>query len=133
MKKPNKKRRANTKRRTHHRRRRRRAGARARRTPEQPRYFAMDLSDCYLAEMHPGADAQTRDDIQSLILCAGQHLADCGAPGAWHLFEPESFLPRMPGDPSEIRDTLVDLFHWLGDARLIAPAVARDIVRRLRG
>ena len=91
----------------------------------------MDLSDRYLAEIHPGADAQQRDDIQCVILCAGQHLADCGVPGEWHRFDPHSFLAKMPGDRADTCRILTGLFEWLEANELLPRVTARRIVRRI--
>ena len=112
---------------------RRTSNTRRKRQPRArpPRYFAMDLSDGYLAQAHSGADDEQRENIQCVILCAGQHLADCGVPGEWDRFDPQSFLEKMPGSRAEICGFLTGVFEWLEENQLLPRVTARDILHRI--
>lgn len=100
------------------------------------RYFAMDLATEFIRSFHPQADDDERERIETTILCAGQHLADCGAPGEWNRLDPASFLDKMPvnGDLErlEICVDLAGLFGWLGAEGLIAASAATRVLRALR-
>jgi len=104
--------------------------------PAGSRYVAADLVDQFIADMHPDADADERERIQTTILCAGQHLADCGNPGRWDTLDPATFLPKMPTRDERERLVLcvdlIGLYGWLGAHGLIAPMVGAEILTGLR-
>ncbi len=100
------------------------------------RYFAMELAEQFIEKMHPEIDEDRRESIMGTILCAGQHLADCGAPGAWQTFQPGSFLDKMlfrdDEDRLEVCTDVAHLFRWMGDEKLIAPRRAARVLMGLR-
>jgi hypothetical protein len=101
-----------------------------------PRYFAMELAEGFLSAMHPDGDAELRERIIGTIMCAGQHLADRGHPGAWSLFDAASFLPKVPAasewDLLGICLDLAGLFGWMTFEGFIAPARSAEILTELR-
>jgi|GEM_PF-5735537 len=102
---------------------------------ETPRYFALDIAHHFLDAAHTNADDHERDRLQSLVLCAGQHLDDCGHPGAWHTFDPASFLERMPETGPQrvlLCIDLAGLFGWLGIHELLATRDAARILANLQ-
>ena len=104
---------------------------------DNPRYFALDLANDFIADMYPHTDDDHRESVQDLLLCAGQHLADCGTPGAWDSFCPETFLSKLPvRDQAEMSlqcIRLVGLYGWLGTSERLDRKVAATMVRRIRG
>jgi len=100
------------------------------------RYYAMELAEQFIEERHPKIDEERRERLVDTILCAGLHLADCGAPGAWQTFQPGSFLDKMPFEDDEDRlevcTDMAHLFRWMGTEQLIAPRRAARVLMGLR-
>lgn len=100
------------------------------------RYVATELADAFIADLHHDSDAEDRERIAGTVLCAGQHLADCGHPGVWARFDPSNFLPKMPvASEWELVGVcldLVGLFGWMGFQGLLEPARVAEILTELQ-
>lgn len=105
-------------------------------TAAAPRYFAAELAADFLDEIHPDFDDDHRDRVTMTVLCAGQHLADRGYPGAWEHLDPSSFLAAMAAcDHHELVGICLDLaglYGWLGANQLIAPLDAAAVLAGVR-
>ena len=57
---------------------------------------ALDLADAFIAEYHAGDDPENHDTIRSLVLAAGELIAENGYPGLWDSLDHVELLARMP-------------------------------------
>lgn len=100
-------------------------------TQEPARFFADEVAEAFIEATNNDDPTGARD----VALMIGQHLADCGTPGAWEAFEAASFVPKLPGTPHEIVGFSLHamaMFHWLGLCEAIDLERAAAISEALR-
>jgi hypothetical protein len=77
---------------------------------------ALELARGFIATLHADAPFEEREQIESTILCAGQHLYERARPGDWSAFEPVSFLIAMnlPSAEAEAHAcyTMIGFIGW---------------------
>jgi hypothetical protein len=96
----------------------------------------LELADAFIRQFHGGAGGQEREQVRSIIVRVGEHVARATGPGAWASFDARAFLRRMPHADEHgrtlTRIVLVGFFGFLAFRELITPAEAQAIVVAVR-
>lgn len=77
---------------------------------------ALDLAREFIATLHGDSDDDEREEIEMIIVCAAQHLAERGRAGDWSALEPARFLEQMalPSREAEAHTcfTMIGFLGW---------------------
>ena len=90
------------------------------------------IADLFLAQMHHADHPEEAERVRSVVLLAGQHLADHGQATNWSAFNPETFFHEHDLlDRHELIGyglILVGLMGWLATIDLLANSEALALI-----
>lgn len=96
-----------------------------------PYPFALSLARAFIEDIHADAPPDEIESIQSVILCAGQFIAQTVGPGRWPHLDPAGFLRRLAASERERTGAclyLAGLYGWMATLGYVDPPAARRVV-----
>lgn len=98
---------------------------RASRNRRPPTPTALELADGFIADFHAGDAPEQKETIRSLVLAAGELIAEKGWPGVWDALDHAELLARMPAatprEHAELCLYLVGFTTWLAAGSFVDP------------